>query len=141
MRYSSKHLQAHRGRPQAAIKLIANFSLAPITLCIAQMAAAQTLPAITVKEEAARETATSPVIGYRASRSASGTKTDTPLNETPQSISVITRELIEDQGAANLQDALRYTPGVFANTYGFDNRGDCFYGSRRTLTANLRYTF
>lgn len=88
------------------------------------MAAAQTLPAITVKEEAARETATSPVIGYRASRSASGTKTDTPLNETPQSISVITRELIEDQGATDLQDTLRYTPGVFANTYGFDNRGD-----------------
>ncbi len=112
------------GPAQAAIKSIATFSLAPIALCLAQMAAAQTLPGITVREEALKETATSPVIGYRASRSASATKTDTPLNETPQSISVITRELIEDQGAANLQDTLRYTPGVFANTYGFDNRGD-----------------
>ena len=108
----------------AATKLVANFSLAPLALCIAQLANAQTLPSVTIKENAAQETATSPVIGYRASRSASGTKTDTPLNETPQSISVITRELIEDQGAANLQDTLRYTPGVFANTYGFDNRGD-----------------
>ncbi|WP_372827416.1 TonB-dependent siderophore receptor [Polaromonas sp.] len=95
-----------------------------MALCLSQLAGAQTLPAITIKEDAARETATSPVFGYRASRSTSSTKTDTPLNETPQSISVITRELIEDQGAANLQDALRYTPGVFANTYGFDNRGD-----------------
>lgn len=111
-------------RTRAATKLVANLSLAPLALCIAQLAGAQTLPSITVKEDAARETATSPVTGYRAKRSASGTKTDTPLNETPQSISVITRDLMEDQGAGNLQDALRYTPGVFANTYGFDNRGD-----------------
>lgn len=88
------------------------------------MAAAQTLPAITVTEGAVKETATSPVDGYRATRSASGSKTDTPLNETPQSISVITRDFIEDQGAANLQDTLRYSAGVFSNTFGFDNRGD-----------------
>lgn len=83
-----------------------------------------TLPEVQVKATATPETATGPVTGYRAKRSASANKTDTPLNETPQSISVIPRAQIEDQGAANLQDAMRYSAGVFANTFGFDNRGD-----------------
>ncbi len=82
------------------------------------------LPEIQVKASGPAETATGPVIGYRAKRSATATKTDTPLNETPQSISVVPRAQFEDQGAANLQDAMRYTAGVYANTFGFDNRGD-----------------
>lgn len=82
------------------------------------------LPAVTVKASTAEDTATGPVIGYSAKRSATATKTDTPLHETPQSISVVPREQFEDQGAANLQDAMRYTAGVYANTFGFDNRGD-----------------
>lgn len=83
-----------------------------------------TLPELQVKASAPQETANGPVVGYRAKRSASGTKTDTPLAETPQSISVITRTALEDQGAQTLQDALRYTSGVRSDAYGFDNRGD-----------------
>jgi len=83
-----------------------------------------TLPEVQVKATGSAETATGPVIGYRAKRSATATKTDTPLNEAPQSISVVPRAQFEDQGAANLQDAMRYTAGVYANTFGFDNRGD-----------------
>lgn len=98
------------------------FAFAPLALAAAQACWAQTLPTITVTPAA--ETATGPVQGYRAQRSATANKTDTPLNETPQSISVVTREQIEDQGAVSLADALRYTAGVFSNTYGFDNRGD-----------------
>jgi iron complex outermembrane receptor protein len=104
-------------RPRASRALL---SLAGLYL--AQAVSAQTLPSITVTTTP--ETATGPVQGYRAKRSTTATKTDTPLNETPQSISVITREFIEDQGAATLQDAMRYTAGVFSNAYGFDNRGD-----------------
>jgi iron complex outermembrane receptor protein len=62
--------------------------------------------------------------GYDAKRSASATKTDTPLIETPQSITVVTRERIEDQGAANLQDALNYAAGVRSDAYGLDSRTD-----------------
>lgn len=83
-----------------------------------------TLPTVTVTAPGAEETATGPVAGYRAKRSATATKTDTPLHETPQSISVVPREQFEDQGASNLQDTMRYTAGVYANTFGFDNRGD-----------------
>src|SRR5690554_2895782 len=53
-----------------------------------------------------------PVDGYIATRSISATKTDTPLIETPQSVTVVTQEQIEDTGAQSLQDALNYAAGV-----------------------------
>ncbi|WP_183437294.1 TonB-dependent siderophore receptor [Methylobacterium sp. R2-1] len=56
--------------------------------------------------------ASGPVPGYVASRSTVGTKTDTPILETAQSISVISREQIQDQNALTINQALRYTPSV-----------------------------
>ena len=53
-----------------------------------------------------------PVPGYVASRSTVGTKTDTPILETAQSVSVIGRKQIEDQNALTINQALRYTPSV-----------------------------
>ncbi|MET0194119.1 MAG: TonB-dependent receptor plug domain-containing protein, partial [Hyphomicrobiaceae bacterium] len=70
------------------------------------------------------ETATSPVKGYVAERSATGTKTDTPLKETPASISVVGAEQMRDQGVQNIQEAVRYTPGVLADGFGYDSRND-----------------
>jgi iron complex outermembrane receptor protein len=58
------------------------------------------------------ESATSPVEGYRATRSASATRTDTSIHETPQSISVVPRQVVEDIGATRLEDALDYAGGV-----------------------------
>ncbi len=58
------------------------------------------------------ETAYSHVDGYVATRSATGTKTDTPLIETPQSISVVTRDQIEAQDAQSAKQALAYTAGL-----------------------------
>ncbi|WP_188395444.1 TonB-dependent siderophore receptor [Oxalicibacterium flavum] len=80
------------------------------------------LPSVQVVGE--QETATGPVAGYRASRSATATKTDTPLAETPQSVTVVTRDQIIDQGATNLQDALNYAAGVRSDAYGLDSRTD-----------------
>ena len=87
---------------------------------------APTLPAVRATASTERESATGPVSGYAARRSATATKTDTPLNEVPQSISVIGAEQLRDQASPNLQEALRYTPGVRTETYGVDNRGDWF---------------
>ena len=70
------------------------------------------------------ETATGPVRGYLANQSGTGTKTDTPLRETPQSITVVTADRVTDQGALTVQETLRYVPGVFADAYGPDSRGD-----------------
>jgi iron complex outermembrane recepter protein len=58
------------------------------------------------------ETAYSHVDGYVATRSATGTKTDTPLLETPSSISVVTRDQIEAQNAQSAKQALAYTAGL-----------------------------
>ncbi len=66
----------------------------------------------------------STVKDYVATSSTAGTKTDTPLKETPQSISVVGQEQMRDQGARSLQEATRYVPGVFSDPYGFDSRGD-----------------
>ncbi len=52
------------------------------------------------------------------------TKTSMPLLETPQTVSVVTRQQIEDQGARNVSQALRYTPGVMSSPYGATTRYD-----------------
>lgn len=84
----------------------------------------QVLPEVKVKAEVEQETATGPVHGYRAKRAATATKTDTPLSETPQAVTVVTRDQIIDQGATNLQDALNYAAGVRSDAYGLDSRTD-----------------
>lgn len=87
---------------------------------------ARTLGEVTVTASGQAEHAWGPVPGYTARRSATATRTDTPLNEIPQSISVITAEQIRDQNAQTMQEVLRYTAGVHADVYGLDNRGDWF---------------
>lgn len=49
--------------------------------------------------------------GYVAISSA-GLKTDTPLIDTPQTVSVVTREQLDDQALQDIGDILRYTPGA-----------------------------
>lgn len=93
-------------------------------------ALALALPGASLAEESlvvtatAQETATSPTQGYLATRSSGSSKTDQPLITTPQSISVVTRQQIEDQGALDLNQALNYTPGVFTNFGGAATRYD-----------------
>lgn len=70
--------------------------------------------------------------GYVAKRSATGSKTDTLLLETPQAVNVVTRAQMDDQGARTVAEALRYTPGVLAEPNGFDVRYDWNY---------IRYAF
>jgi iron complex outermembrane receptor protein len=65
----------------------------------------------------ASESAYGPVDGYVATRSATGTKIDTPILEIPQAINVVTADQVQTQGARNLTQALRYTPGLGVNGY------------------------
>ncbi|MGX2039628.1 TonB-dependent receptor [Methylocaldum sp. MU1018] len=50
--------------------------------------------------------------GYVAKRTSTATKTDTPLIDVPQSITVITQDLIKDQSMKSIADSVRYVPGV-----------------------------
>lgn len=70
------------------------------------------------------QTAYGAVQSYSAKNTATGIKTDTPLKEIPQSVSVVGTEQMRDQGAQTLSDALRYVPGVVAEAYGLDSRTD-----------------
>jgi iron complex outermembrane receptor protein len=90
----------------------------------AQAVAPGTVVLDPVNVEGQRETATGPVQGYVATRAATGTKTDTPLKETPQSITVVTADRVKDQGAMTVQESVRYIPGVTADPYGPDSRND-----------------
>ncbi|MGG5811600.1 TonB-dependent receptor [Falsiroseomonas sp. CW058] len=50
--------------------------------------------------------------GYAAARTGSATRTDTPLRDVPQSVTVTTQQAIRDLSMQNLQDVLRYVPGA-----------------------------
>ncbi|MBB4842341.1 iron complex outermembrane receptor protein [Paucibacter oligotrophus] len=76
-----------------------------------------------VRARADRESAAGPVNGLTAKRSATGTKTDTALTETPQSISVIAAGEIEARAATNLKEAVGYTAGVTPSV-SYDARED-----------------
>jgi iron complex outermembrane receptor protein len=84
--------------------------------------------------------ATGAPIGYVATRSSAGTKTNTPLIETPQSLSVVTKKELEDRNVQTLKDAVNYTPGVTTSAFGYDPRFDSFYirGFDATYTGIYR---
>lgn len=67
---------------------------------------------------------TGKVDGYIATRSTSATKTDTALIETPQAISVITRDEITAHNAQSVGEALRYTSGVLQTSGAASSRFD-----------------
>ncbi|MBN8465483.1 TonB-dependent siderophore receptor [Corallococcus exiguus] len=72
------------------------------------------------------ERANGPVQGYTARRSGSGTKTDTAIGDTPQSVSVVGRAQMDAQQVQSVTEATRYTPGVRSDTFGADPRNDWF---------------
>lgn len=72
----------------------------------------------TSNNEPAAESAFGPANGYVAERSATGTKTDAPILEVPQTINVVTAEQMNDQAVQSVSEALRYTPGVSVENFG-----------------------
>ncbi|MBU9219673.1 TonB-dependent siderophore receptor [Burkholderia multivorans] len=90
-------------------------------------ASAGTLPAITVNAASEGDG----TVGLVAKRSRTGTKTDTPIEEIPQTINVVTAQQIEMTGATDVNTALRYVPGF--SSYGSDNRSD-WYAALRGFT-------
>jgi len=82
------------------------------------------LPETSINAAGEYESAWGASTGYVATRTAAGTKTDTPIVETARSLSVITRQQLDDRQVLNLNDALRYTAGVQSSGYGSDSRAD-----------------
>ena len=89
----------------------------------------------TTRDAAARaietvETAEGEVIvtapNYVPEGSISANKTDIPLIQTPQSVSIVTRDQIDLLQFVDAQQAVRYTAGVYGENYGPDARYDFF---------------
>lgn len=98
-------------------------------------AAEKALAPVTVSAGAEQESPTAPVTGFVAKRALSATKTDTPLIETPQAISVITRDQMEAQGVQTLRQVTAYTAGAVSNY--FDSRQDTFKARGGDVTQYL----
>ena len=79
---------------------------------------------VTSSSTAGQENAWGPAATIAARHSATGTKTDTPIEKTPQSISVVTSEEMALHQPKSVKEALSYTPGVAVGTRGASNTYD-----------------
>ncbi|MDQ7970510.1 MAG: catecholate siderophore receptor Fiu, partial [Oxalicibacterium faecigallinarum] len=141
---SRKHPAARHLNPTSAAVALAIMAISGATFA-QQSPADTTLPAVNVSGQA--ET-------YKAEK-ASSAKFTQPLVDTPQTITVIKKELLQDQGATTLTEALRNTPGVTmtmgenGNTTtgdsvfmrGFDTQGSIFVDGIRDLGTITRDVF
>lgn len=89
-----------------------------------QAAPAIELEQVNVQTTATRESPTGPVQGYVARQTLTGSKTDTPILEVPQSISVVTRDQMDARAVQNVGQALDYSAGVLGQPFGGDPRFD-----------------
>lgn len=80
----------------------------------------------TGKSDSTANPAIGPIDGYVARESATGTKTATPLIETPGSVAVVGAQQIRDLNQQTVTEALTYVSGVRADTFGADPRLDWF---------------
>lgn len=116
--------ETRRGTRSLLVSLLTTTALS-FPLLVPGLASAQSVdtPGTTVLdtivvEGEKGEKPTGPVKGYIARRQTTATKTSTPIEEIPQSISVVTRDQMDDQNAQSVSEALRYTSGLVAETRG-----------------------
>jgi iron complex outermembrane receptor protein len=85
----------------------------------------------TVKVTGTRENSrTGTADGFVPVTAVTATKTDTPLIETPQSVSVVTSDQMTAQGARSVAEALRYTASVLPELQGGSTAGAPYLYSR-----------
>lgn len=75
--------------------------------------------------------------GYRATVATTANKSDTPTKETPFSVQVVTRELIEDRGVTTFGEAVRTVPGLTPQV-GFMGMNDRFRLRGFATPSNLK---
>ncbi|MEJ8838437.1 TonB-dependent receptor [Ramlibacter sp. AN1133] len=95
--------------------MVRAFRLQPCLVAVLAALPALSFAETTLREvevQAQPERADGPVQGYRARRSSTFTRTDTPLKEVPASITVVPADLMKDQAMRGMDDVLRYVPGA-----------------------------
>ncbi|MBV6287734.1 TonB-dependent siderophore receptor [Pseudomonas aegrilactucae] len=73
---------------------------------------------------------------YTTGQTSAATRLDLSLRKTPQSISVMTRQQMDDQGLTNLSEVMQQTPGITVNRE--NSEGYTFY-SRGFEIQNFQY--
>ena len=91
-----------------------------VALALSSSAFAASEKTITVSASAdtGSENAWGPAPTIAAKHSATGTKTDTPIEKNPQSVSVVTKEEMSLRNANTVKEAFSYTPGVLTGNRG-----------------------
>lgn len=107
-----------RGPLKAALMGAVAFAALPVHAQEAAQDTDNTMELVPLVVDGTREKADGPVNGPFATQSATATKTDTPIIETPQSISVISSQDMSARGARSLAQAMRYATGVTTETRG-----------------------
>jgi len=107
----------------------------PLTSIILSTEAAETGTLATTVVQAESENIDNK--SYTVKKSSIATKMNLSLKETPQSVSVITSQQIEDQNLTNINDILLQTPGVSATQHGQIGAGYSSYYSRGFEITNV----
>lgn len=94
--------------------------------------AEETIKLDSVEVTGKRVSDTKPVKGYQVKESNAATKTDTPLINVPQAITVIPQQVIKDQSIQSIADTIRYVPGVTASLGEGNRDAIVFRGNRST---------
>ncbi|ADO49825.1 ferrichrome porin FhuA [[Enterobacter] lignolyticus] len=94
----------------------------PVSALAAEQPAEETITVTATPT--AQESAWGPSATIAAKRTATATKTDTPIEKTPQSVSVVTREEMDTHQPASVKEALGYTPGITVATRGASDTYD-----------------
>lgn len=96
------------------LALAAAAFLTPIAEAAPESAAPATDPVATDAPVRLKEVVVEgePLSSYSTYSTTTATRTDTPLVDVPQSITVVTRQQVLDQSAQNIADVVRYVPGM-----------------------------
>ena len=113
------------GKKAVLLGGVAAFALLNPLQAMAQQAGETVLQEVVVEGQGINvdsdDAAVGPVKGVVAKQTETGMKVPAEITEIPQSVSVIGRQEIDDQGAQKADEALRYTAGVFAQPFGPDS--------------------
>ncbi|WP_404344959.1 TonB-dependent siderophore receptor [Vreelandella venusta] len=130
----SPGLKGKYGIEEGLEQVLAGTGLAPLRRAdgsyrLEERASDEALPVLRVEAEWLSPSPVGPDHGYRAERSLTATKTDTALEDTPRTVSVVTRERIEDQNPRTLSNILSYVPGISSSDFpvGDGLAGDIFF--------------
>jgi iron complex outermembrane receptor protein len=123
MEQQSKHLAR---APFAKARLPLAMACALSAVCFAAQAEEQVLELGATNISGELDSPVGEDQGYVAKNSRSATKINTPLSETPRSVSVVTQAQMEDRNVQTISQALQYSAGVQAGFYGEDNKQDWF---------------